>query len=159
MKQFELRVEPYRQEHRKSWRTSWFEQIEQLANEKMQRATWLNEGNRNPYYTFREYNYHYVRFGFESNGGIDGGNLTREEEDIMAELRALLDAYSPPDGNDEDHEAILNDSKWRAVVTAAQVARNRLAAIITDEEERRALFEVSEHAIIAAHEGRDTNPS
>jgi hypothetical protein len=126
-----------------TWRQVWLECIQEFSNYHTQRATWLNSGPPNPHYnphfSFREFLASYFDVKGELRGGFGArvaeGDVTQEEAEAVAPFHALLDAYEPPNGDDQNHEAILSDMKWVAVVEAAMAARDRLAAMITDPAE------------------------
>ncbi len=139
-------------EQRMLWRKNWLSSIAEFADLDMQRATWLNPKNINPHYSFVEYICSY--FDRVAEKGYDApvaaGYLSEQEAAVVADLHALLDAYKPPNGDDYDHDAILQDETWHEVAATAKVARGRLAAIITQPAELRALLEPSIHARQAA---------
>lgn len=143
-------------ELRVNWRANWLSAIQQLADVDMQRATWLNPRSGNPHFSFVEYVECY--FGDLLLGEQDGsyaarveqGLLSAAEATVVSEFHSALDRYEPPNGDDYDHQAILDDPAWHGVVEAAKEAQHRLARLLEEPTERARLLKASEHAIAAA---------
>lgn len=125
----------------------------------MQRATWLNPQNCNPHYTFVEFAECYFDdlAITDAEGGyrarIADGLLTADEAEAVEAFHGLFDRYKSPDGDDYNHEAILNDPAWHDVVAAAQSAKCALLAIIGDLDERQLLTTASLYAHVATRQG------
>jgi hypothetical protein len=78
--------------------------------------------------------------------------ISDAEAAVIAEFHAKLVAYRSPNKNDYDHEAIISDVNWQAVVAAAAVARDRLLLLIADPAEVKDLTQPSIHAVQAAQQ-------
>ena len=125
------------------------------SNPELKRATWLNLKNTNPHYGFVEYVYFYFDdLGLSHRGDyprlVDAGFLSSAEVEAVSDFHAALDAYDAPNGDDHDHAAILRDPRWNDVVIAAQAARERLLAVLTDPSETEVLLKPSPYAAFAA---------
>jgi hypothetical protein len=140
---------------RADWRLSWLGCIRELADLQEQRATWLNRENGNPHYSYVECCCSY--FDDLSLGEPDSyfmrmaeGIVGREEVAAVAQLHALLSAYSPPGDDDGDHSAILSDPGWQAITEEARRAIDRLSALLSEPEELRALLQPSAEGLRAS---------
>ena len=146
------------EELRRNWRRNWLRSIHEFADLDTQRRLWLHPTARNPHYTFLEYicSYFDDLAVFDDSVSGDAYATAREQGLVSAEevaaveaFHAILDAYEAPGKDDYDHEAILKDPKWGEVVAAARSAQSALLPLIHDPEERRALTEISVHAVQA----------
>jgi hypothetical protein len=138
---------------RSRWRLRWLAAIREVADIGLQRSTWLNAGDPNQHFTFVEF-----ACGYFDDLGLRHGYgealalrfLSAEEAAAVASLHAVFDAYASPAGDDSDHEAILADPHWLAVVIEAEVARSRLAAILQTPAEASALTDRSPFSLAAS---------
>jgi hypothetical protein len=131
------------QELRRNWRRGWLSRIQEFADEETQRRSWLDPTNTNPHFSFIEYNCTYfddLRLSEGYQWALEEGLVSADEIAAVAAFHAVLDAYESPT-DDYDHEAILADPKWAAIVVAAKRAQDALLNIINDPQERRWLEE------------------
>ena len=131
-------------ELRRNWRTNWLSSIQEFADEETQRRSWLDETNTNPHHSFVEYLCSYFDDLGLSDGGyewaVNEGLLSEREVAAVGSFHKVADAYKSSTG-DYDHQAILDDPNWRAVVAAAKRAQVELLNLIDDPLERRLLME------------------
>jgi len=119
-------------------RSSWFGSVAEIADLDLQRRTWLDKANRNPHWS-------YVEFvcSFPGDDQLEHarreGWLSKRELGILSELRRTLVSHTAPEGDDYNHNAILGDPAWHAVVAAAEQAKQQLLAIVHDRVEREIL--------------------
>jgi hypothetical protein len=119
-------------------RTSWFGLVAEIADLDLQRRTWLDKANRNPHWS-------YVEFvcSFPDDDQLEhahrAGWLSKRELEILGGLHRVLDAHSPPGGDDYANAAVLDDPAWHAVVATAEHARQQLLAIVLNRSERAIL--------------------
>jgi hypothetical protein len=107
-------------------RAQWLGALAEIADLELQRRTWLDPTQRNPHWSYIEFVCCYP----EENRLRDArekGWLSPAETAILLEFGQLLLTHKSPTGNDFDHEAVLNDPAWHAVVRAAQLAQQSLA--------------------------------
>jgi hypothetical protein len=125
---------------RARWRARWLASIREISDVREQRATWLNPENDNPHFSFVECLCSYFdALGLDDPAGryearVDQGMVTREEVNAVVALHAKLSDYSPPAADDYDHDAILRDPAWLAVVDEARWAVDRLKTMLSDDE-------------------------
>ncbi|WP_156382228.1 MULTISPECIES: hypothetical protein [unclassified Aureimonas] len=159
-------------ERRKQWRLLWLSSLSEIADIEMQKATWLNINpiTWNPHYTFLEFIISYIEsieitFGvFEDRADyisqaspvltyhVSNGLITNDELEAVGNLHAMICAYRPPNDDYYDHEGIIDDCNWQAVVAAAATARSRLMSLILDSSELHTLAQPSIHALQAARQ-------
>ena len=138
--------------YRDSWRAQWLGSIGEIGDIALQRATWLNPANGNPHYSYAEYRCCYFDDLHLDEGYdrlIEEGFVTAAEAVAVSEFHALLSAHKSPTGGQYDHQAILADPKWLAVVQAGRAAADRLEPLLTDPGEIRHLRETSPSALQA----------
>jgi hypothetical protein len=131
--------EKHRAERTAVRRKGWFGSLHQIADLDYQQRTWLNPPNPSPHWShegFRED----VPNEHELDAGRRRGLLTEEEHAIMSSVYESVAAYEPPGGKEYDHEAILADPAWHAVVAKADAARRRLLELTDDPRERCSLL-------------------
>lgn len=129
---------------RRHWRLLWLSSIQAFSDAETQKARWLDKGNRNPHFSFVECMCGYfddANMGEENayERRLASGYLAPEEVEATAEFHALAARYDSPNNDDYDHATIINDPAWNAVVDSARSTKERLLALITDDEERGAL--------------------
>jgi hypothetical protein len=119
----------------------WFGSVHEIADLEYRRQTWLNPPTPSPHWSYVEF-----RACFPKADQLDDarrrGFLSEKEHAIMMGVCNALSSqsYKPPGGKQYDHEAILADPAWHAVVAKADAARRRLLELITDPRERRSLL-------------------
>jgi hypothetical protein len=120
-------------------RTSWFGSVAEIADIDLQRRTWLDKANRNPHWS-------YVEFvsSFPDDDQLEHarreGWLSKQEFEILSDLRRALVSHAAPGGDDYDHVAVLDDPAWRAVVATAERAKQQLLPIAHSRIEREVLL-------------------
>jgi len=125
-------------------RLNWLGCVNEVADLGLQRRSWLDPLVRNPHWSYVEFCESYPQPDqLESARGE--GWLAQAEYDILAELGCAISAHKSPGGKDYDHAMILSDPAWQAVVAAAEQAKQRLLAVVTDDDGRRALLEPLSH--------------
>ena len=150
------------EELRRNWRMNWLRSIQEFADLDTQRRLWLDPDVPNRHYTFVEYMCSYFDdLAVFDDASVSGDAyavaraqalVSAEEAAAVEPFHATLDAYEAPAGA-YDHEAMLADPKWRSVVAAAKAAQSALMPLNHDPEERRALTQVSIHAVEAGANG------
>lgn len=122
---------------REMWRERWLDSINELASLDLQIKSWLDKENSNPHWSFVEFmctyfddlsledNYHYAR---------NNGWITTQEFGIIREWHEALDKYNSPHNDDYDHEGILHDQKWLAIVEIGQTVKEKLKNVLTANE-------------------------
>ncbi|WP_417556933.1 hypothetical protein [Mesoflavibacter zeaxanthinifaciens] len=108
-----------------TWRKNWILIIKDLTNLEYQKQTWLNQDNKNIYYSFVEFMCSYfddldLDDGYEKF--IKWGFVTQKEYDSISKWHNLLSEYKPPNNNDYSHSAILNDKKWIDIVELGKIS-------------------------------------
>lgn len=119
-------------------RCDWFASIQELSDQKLQKRTWLDLTNTNPHWSYVEFCASYPDES-QLHTAYAGRWLTASEFEILSELGRAIEAHSAPKGDSFDHAAILEDPAWHDVIEMAELARQRLLAIVTVGEEREAL--------------------
>jgi len=123
-----------------NWRRNWLSSIRELAAIDWQRDLWGK--STNPHHSFVEYVESYINDLALEDGyslALEHGLVSESEVEAVCETDRLIRSYNSP-SSDFDHAAILSDAAWHRVTQAAEAARNRLLAIITDEDECRILL-------------------
>jgi hypothetical protein len=106
----------------------WFEALREIADLDLQRQRWLDPANSNPHWSYVEFVCKYP----DSDQLMDGSRrnyLSPAEATVLQEFGEMLYAHKSPNGNNYNHEAILNDPAWQEVVRAAGAALKRLEAL------------------------------
>ena len=131
------------QELRRNWRTNWLSSIQEFADAETQSRLWLDPTNTNPHYSVGEYLCCYFDDLGLSDGGyewaLNEGLVSADEVAAVADFHTVADDYDPADI--WDHQSILADAGWAAVVAAAKQAQTALLGLIDDAHERRRLLE------------------
>lgn len=131
-------------ELRRSWRTKWLSLIQEFADYETQRRLWLDPNNTNPHYAFVEYFCCYFDdLGLSDRGydrAIKEGLVSRDEVEAVDHFHQIAGTYKSPT-DDDDHETILADPNWAALVEAARRAQAALRCLIQNPQERRLLAE------------------
>lgn len=133
-------------ETRQLLRCDWFSSVQELADLGLQKMTWLDPGNLNPHWSYVEFCCCYPMEGQLADAHEDGW-LTDEEVHLLRTLNGAISAHSSPTGDNYDHQAILQDPAWLAVVALAERTRQRLLAIVENEDERSALSDRPDFAV------------
>jgi hypothetical protein len=121
-------------------RLGWFGSVNEIADLGLQRRKWLDRAVRNPHWSYVEFCESFPKPD-QLKSAHEEGWLKETEYEILSELERAIDAYTSPGGKDYDHAAILADPAWRAVVAAAERAKQRLLMVVTDDDGRRILSE------------------
>jgi hypothetical protein len=117
----------------------WFCQVNELSDIELQRRTWLDTTNTNPHWSYIEFVESYPRED-QLSDALKHGWLIADEFETLRELGRILAAHTAPGGNDYDPQAVLDDPAWRAVVEAAERAKQRLLSMTTAQQEREMLL-------------------
>lgn len=120
-------------------RSGWFCLVAEISDLDLQRRTWLDQSNRNPHWSYIEFVSSYPDRE-QILQGLREGWLSEAEGDALNDLRAILDAYSPPDNDPYGNAAVLDDPAWRSVTAAADRAKRQLLAATADPPARAALL-------------------
>jgi hypothetical protein len=120
-------------------RRIWFLSVYELSNIDLQRRTWLDHTNTNPHWSYVEFIEVYPDRE-QLSDALQHGWLSQREFEVLSELRKLLEAHTPPSRDYYDHDAILADPAWQAIVDAAERARQHLLTMTTDRQERNMLL-------------------
>ena len=132
------------EERRRRWPADWLRCVAALADAEGQRRVWPLGTVAGPGGSFVELLCLYFDdLGLEDgyDGAVAKALLTPAEAACATGLDEALEGYRPPNDDDLDHDAILADPAWAAVVAEAGRARGALAGLLADEAERAALTE------------------
>jgi hypothetical protein len=123
-------------DYRESWRKDWLSSIAELADIDEQRKLWLNLDQRNPHYSFVEYvNGYFDQFIVdEYEYFIEKNYVSKQEALCVKKLHSLLKTYEPPNGDNYDHQTILNDPGWLEIVNEAKAATSCLREVLAGDE-------------------------
>jgi hypothetical protein len=92
----------------------------ELSNEHLQAACWTNPSNGNPHYTLVEFVHSSQLDDLELlQAHRDKGIINDAEYSALLPLVKALIAYTPPNRDWYDHEAVLHDPHWHAVTQVA----------------------------------------
>jgi len=131
--------------HMAEWRKNWLTSIAELSDIDKQRRVWLDTQQANPHSSFVEYMSSYLDDLFivdDFQDFVDKGLISQKEAECVREFHLLARSYTPPQNDDYDHPAILNDPNWVNVVNAAAEAKRRLLGGL-DENETKFLTSVA----------------
>ncbi len=128
-------------------RCHWFSGVQELADLDLQKITWLDRQNSNPHWSYVEFCCSYPMEDQLAEAHAHRW-LTDEEVHLLRTLNEAISAHSSPTGNDYDHEAILQDPAWLEVVELAKRTQQRLLAIVENEDERAALRDRPDLAVL-----------
>jgi hypothetical protein len=123
--------------HIAEWRKNWLTSIAELSNIDEQRRLWLDAQQANPHSSFVEYmNSHFddLFIGNDFQDFVVKGMVTPKEAVCVREFYILAQSYTPPQNDDYDHAAILDDPNWVSVVNAAAEAKRCLLAGLDEDE-------------------------
>ena len=121
------------------WRERWLDSINELTSLHLQIKYWLDKDSTNPHWSFVEFMCTYfddLSLGDNYQYALNNGRVTGQEFGIIREWHEALDKYNPPDNDDYDNEAVLNDEKRRAIVTTGRTVREKLKSVLTADEIR-----------------------
>ena len=127
-----------RPEVERQLRLDWLSSVNEIADLGLQRRSWLDPLVRNPHWSYVEFCESFPKLD-QLEGAREEGWLKQSEYEILSELRRAIHAHTPPSGKDYDHAVILADPAWQAVVAVAERAKQRLLAIVRDDDGRQAL--------------------
>ncbi len=134
-------------ETKRRLRCHWFSSVQELADLDLRRTTWLDRQNSNPHWSYVEFCCSYPMED-QLVDAHEQGWLTDEEVRLLSTLNEAISAHSSPTGNNYDHEAILQDPAWLAVVELAQRTQQRLLEIVKNDDERSALSDRPDLAVL-----------
>ncbi|WP_103070879.1 hypothetical protein [Aquimarina sediminis] len=131
-----------------NWRRSWIYSLIDLTNLEYQKRTWLHPNNTNPYYSFKEFMSSYfddldLIKGYEKH--IKSSLITQKEYDAIGTWHKSLVKYTPPNGNDYDNKAILEDEKWKEIIKLGINAKLLLKPLLNRYE--RGILVESKYAL------------
>ena len=135
--------EAKKQELRKNIRLNWLYSLSALADIELQQR-WLDKRITNPAWSYVEFRCSYFDDTSLSDGGyekmIRNGFVTHEEYNCIKNFHDALDKYKEPNGH-YDPAAILDDPTWQKIVALGKQSIDKLAIILADPEEKKALLE------------------
>jgi hypothetical protein len=120
------------------WRKNWLSCINELTSIELQKVSWLDSIQSNLHWSFVEFmccyfddmslddNYQYV---------LKEGAVTIDEYNIIKNWHEALSQYNSPNGDDQDNNAILNDTKWLKILKLGLDAKNQLLKILNEAEQ------------------------
>ncbi|HPF92135.1 MAG TPA: hypothetical protein PLL57_15850 [Flavobacteriales bacterium] len=115
----------------------WLGTLAELTNIDLQRRSWLDTEGQNPHWSFCEFmNCYFGCFGIEGtyHRFIQDGVVSTAEYEIVKDWHQALSSYKAPKDDDYNHQAILNDPAWLALVAEGEAARRRLEELLTNDE-------------------------
>ena len=122
----------------------WLARFSEFADESLQRRSWLGDPpNESPHWSYVEWMCCYfddcsLSEGYETF--VDQGFVSPAEAKAVLDFHQAASDYNAPNDDDYDHVAILDDPAWHRVIALAQVARERLLALVEKPDERRMLL-------------------
>ncbi len=119
------------------WRERWLACINELTSFDLQKRSWLDKTNTNPHWSFVEFLSNYFDdLGIEDSYEypLEKGWLTSQEFEIIKDWHETLINYRSPRFEDYNHDAILNDPSWLAILQKGLDVKNRLALTLTEIE-------------------------
>ena len=103
-----------------SMRLQLLESLFELSSAHLQAACWTNPAATNPHYTLIEF---VETSPFRDKAALENernsGVINASEYVALAPLAEVLAAYSPPNGDWYNHEAVLRDPSWHSVAKTA----------------------------------------
>lgn len=75
---------------------------------------------------------------------VSQGYLSQAEVDAVSKFHQEFDRYSPPEGDEYDHEAISRDPAWLDLCATAREAWEALRLLLNDPEEIKEIGEIIE---------------
>ncbi len=127
----------------KTWRKNWLLSILYVASIKDQSQHWINPEQNNPYWSFVELMCTYfddlsLNDGYESF--VNQGFVTPEEVALVSDWHGKLDGYDPPNNDEYNHFAILNDPEWISICREARHVCKKLLSVLSNPDERELLY-------------------
>lgn len=126
---------------REIWRAQWLRCLNELTSLELQKVTWADPANTNPYWSFVECICRYFDdSGIDDNYGnaLSKGWITPEEFNIIESWHNALASYTAPQDEDYNHQAILGDPRWLELVQKGRIRISILAETL-DQRERAIL--------------------
>ncbi len=131
---------------REIWRERWLSSINELTSLELQNKSWLDSTNTNLHWSFVEFmSCYFDDLVIEDNYKYPFSKdwTTRQEYEIIKDWHEELGKYNAPLNNVYDHEAILNDPKWLAILKTGTEAKKRLGEILSASEKYRLTEEIN----------------
>lgn len=124
---------------KEDWRINWLLSINELTDFDLQKTTWLGGFEDNPHWSFIEFMSCYfddVLLGedYGYNHFLNIGYIVREEYIIIEEWHNSLNLYIPPNNDDWDNQAIINDKNWIAIIQLGLKTKDNLLKILCEDE-------------------------
>lgn len=123
------------------WRERWLKCIDELTSITLQNRTWLNPHNENPHWSFLEFMSCYfddldIDMNYERLLADEW--ITCDEFSVIKDWHHALERYTTPTDDIYNHESILADANWIAIVKIGFKAKYELSSIL-DQSERHLL--------------------
>lgn len=119
------------------WRERWLNSIDELTSLDLQIKTWLNPHNENPHWSFIEFmSCYFDDLAIDNNYAallVDEW-ITIDEFRVIKDWHETLENYDTPTEDKYDHEAILADANWIAIVKSGSEAKHVLNEILNETE-------------------------
>ncbi len=119
------------------WRERWVHCIKELTSLELQKSSWLDLDSSNPHWSYTEFMCSYfddLVIDYNYKYQLEKGWILLEELDIIKDWHEALDKYNPPKNNPYDHESILKDKNWLAILELGVTAKSNLAEILSEKE-------------------------
>ena len=124
-------------ELRRLWRLHWLYCLLSLADFDLQWERWLNKEITNPQWSYVEFMCTYFDDCRTKDYAslLEEGFVSRAEFDCIKDFHEALDSYKSPT-NDYDHQAILDDPRWREIAAKGRNSLQFLRTLIIDPAEQ-----------------------
>lgn len=121
-----------------TWRAKWLKCISELSAFELQRKKWLKPDG-NLHWSFTEFMNSYfddLPLNNDRNYSdyIELGFVTQEEYNVLKEWHTKLENYQPPNSEDWNNVAVLNDPKWKTIVALGLEVKSELATLVNPQE-------------------------
>ena len=142
------------EEGKTNFRKHLFQSIAEISNLKLQKLMWLDPENTNPHWSYVEFACCYfddLLNGEEPSVLEQAGVISSDELSLLREFHEAFDSYKPPNGDEYDSDAILQDPNWQSVVSAALKLKSDLLELDLGAEDKANLKEYDhlESAVIS----------
>src|SRR5215469_7585435 len=123
-------------ELRRFWRLNWSCCLLSLADFDLQRERWLNKEITHPHWSYVEFTCEYFNDCLATDYAslLEEGFVSQAEFDCIKDFHEALNGYKSPTNN-YDHQAILDDPKWREITAKGRHSLEFLRHLIIDPKE------------------------
>jgi hypothetical protein len=128
------------------WRERWLTSINELTDIELQKKSWLDFSNKNPHWSFVEFNCVYfdeILADFDYAHYLEIRWINSNEYDIIYSWHDELDKYFAPDGDHYNHEIILKDKNWLDIVKLGLKTKKTLINILKLKEREILMNKIS----------------